>query len=351
MQYLQVFLLLNFLLCALSLPVPAYSQATLVARKFDEFTLTFKDPSEEQTRLVRFAKQLKKEPSAKGYLIAYTPRILDFDGSSHWDIAENRCGTTKAQLDQFGGLGEGRLICIDGGVREYATIELWILPVQAKPPSPSPQFTAEQIVVCQPVRVLGEIYALSRKSPLKFSTVLPLHRPGSSFEYFWSVKNGEIVEGQGTDSIIVQPGDGTEANVIARVELKGFSAECNETASYTTVAGVSPYRLSNFEENYSEALQANLDLLTDLLQKDPRLHGYILVYGGRITKRGEAERNGDRASDYLSNMRGVAENRFSIVTGGYREKPMFEIWVVQEGVKPKPSATVDPRYVRFIGRR
>ena len=354
MQHLQVRLLLNFLLCALNLLVPAYSQAALqqsVARKFDEFTSTFKNPYEEDARLLRFAKQLKKEPSTKGYIIAYTPRILDYYGSSYWDIAENRCVTTTAQLDQFGGVGEGRIICINGGVREYATVELWILPVQAKPPSPSPEFAPEQIVQCHPVQVLGEIYAFSRKSPLKFSTIFPLRRPASSFEYFWSVKNGEIVEGQGTDSIIVQPGDGTEANVSARVELKGFSAECNEIASYTTIVGVSPYRLSNFEENYSEALQINLDRLTDILQKDLRLHGYILVYGGRITKKGEAETRGDRARYYLRNIRGLPENRFSIAKGGYREKPMFEIWIVQEGVTPKPSATVDPRYVRFIDRQ
>lgn len=354
MQHLQVCLLLNFLLCALSLPVPAYSQAALeqsVARKFDEFTLTFKNPSEEQARLRRFAKQLKMEPSTKGYIIAYTPRILDSNGSSYWYIAENRCLTTRAQLDQVGGVRDGRIICINGGVREYATVELWILPVQAKPPSPSPEFAPEQIVQCHPVRVLGEIYAASRKSPLKFSAVFTLHRPAFSFEYFWSVKNGEIVDGQGTDSIIVQPGDGPEANVNARVELKGFSAECNETASYTTVVSVSPYRLSNFEENYSEALQINLDRLTDILQKDSRPHGYILVYGGRITRRGETEGRGDRARHYLRDMRGVPENRFSIANGGYREKPMFEIWIVQEGVKPKPSAIIDPRYVRFIDRR
>jgi hypothetical protein len=345
-----VSLLLNLLLCALSLPLPAYpaySQATPVARKFDEFTLPFEDHSEEEARLRRFAKQLKKEPSTKGYIIAYTPRILDAKGSSYWYIAENRCLTTRAQLDQFGGVGESRLICINGGVREYAMVELWILPVQAKPPRPSPEFAAEQIVQCHPVQVLGEIYAASRKTRLKFSVVFRLERPGSSFEYFWSVTNGEIVEGQGTDSIIVQPGDGTE--VSARIELKGFSAECNEIASYTTVVGVSPYRLSNFEENFSEALQINLDRLTDILQKDPRLHGHILVYGGRITRRGEAERNVDRARDYLRDMRGIAENQFSITKGGYREKPMFEIWLVQEGVRPEPRATVDPRYVRLIG--
>ena len=354
MQHLQVCLLLNFLLFAFSLPVPAYSQAIperSVVRKFDEFTLPFKDPYEEDARLLRFAKQLKKEPSTKGYIIAYTPRILDFYGSSHWYIAENRCLTIKAQMDQFGGIGESRLICIDGGVREHATVEFWILPVQAKPPSPSPVFGAEQIVRCYPLRVSGEIYALSRKSPLKFSAVFTLTRPRASFEYFWSVKNGEIVDGQGTDSIIVQPADGTEANVSARVELKGFSAECNETASYTTVVGVSPYRLSNFEENYSEALDINLDNLTGILQKHPHLHGYILVYGGRITGRGEADRKVDRARYYLKEIRGVPESRFSITKGGYREKPMFEIWVVEEGVKPKPSATVDPRYVRFTDRR
>jgi hypothetical protein len=48
---------LVFLLCALILPVPAYSQALekSVARKFDEFTSPFKDHYEEDTRQSRIA--------------------------------------------------------------------------------------------------------------------------------------------------------------------------------------------------------------------------------------------------------------------------------------------------------
>jgi hypothetical protein len=119
-------------------------------------------------------------------------------------------------------------------------------------------------------------------------------------------------------------------------------------ASYTTVVGVVPYELSEFEENYSEALQANLDNLTVFLLKEPSLQGYIIVYGGRIGRRGYAGMRAKKAKYYLTEMRGIPADRFVVVEGGYREKPMFEIWLVpRNGPKPIASPSVDLRYVEF----
>lgn len=324
-------------------------QNRTVALKFDEYTLDFRNAADAQARLARFAKQLKLESSARAYVIAYTPRLLNVYGSSHWHIAENRCGTTKAELAHRYGVEEHRLICIDGGVREKATLELWILPRGASPPNPRSDFQVGDIVNCYPVRVLGDGYVLKRNAALKFSVVFGVERPPRQVTYQWSVSSGKIIDGQGQDRITVDVSEAKENKVTAEVEVKGLSAECQEKASYTTVVGVAPYRLSEFEENYSEALQANLDNLVVILEKEPELDGYIIVYGGRVGRRGYAKMRAERAKYYLTETRGLTSDRFTLVEGGYRERPMFEIWLVPRNAqRPLATPTVDSNYVKFV---
>jgi len=320
------------------------------ALKFDEYRLEFTRPEDEGARLVRFARRLKREPRTQAYIIAYTPRVLNFYGSSHWYIAENRCLTTKAELAHHYGVKESRLICVDGGVREAATLELWILHPQATPPSPRPEFQTSEIVNCYPVRASGDGYVLRRDSPLKFSAAFSLGKPDIPVTYLWTVSAGKIVVGQGQESVTVDVTEAKEKQVTAEVEVKGLPTDCQARASYTTVVGVVPYKLSEFEENYSEALQANLDNLTVFLQRDPSLQGYIIVYGGRIGRRAYAGMRAQRAKYYLTEIRGVSSDRFTVVEGGYREKPMFELWLVpRNGPKPIPTPTVDLHYVQFEG--
>jgi hypothetical protein len=321
-----------------------------VPLRFDEYILDFRNWTEEEARLARFAKQLKREPSANAYIIAYTPRLLNVYGSGYWHVAENRCLTTKAELTHRYGVKEHRLICIDGGVREKAMLELWILPHGASPPNPKPEFQAGDIVHCYPVRVSGDGYVLKRNSPLKFSAAFSLGRPPRQVTYQWTVSSGRIIDGQGQETITVDVSEVTEKEVTAEVEIKGLSAECQVKASYTTVVGVAPYKLSEFEENYSEALQANLDNLAVMLQREPELEGYIVVYGGRVGRRGHARSRGERAKYYLTNMRGLQSDRFTVIEGGYRERLMFEIWLIpRNGQKPVPTPSVDPHYVSFVG--
>jgi hypothetical protein len=164
------------------------------------------------------------------------------------------------------------------------------------------------------------------------------------------MSSGEIVTGQGQDSITVDVSAAKEQQVTAEVEVKGLPADCQTRASYTTVVGVAPYKLSEFEENHPEALEANLDNLTVILQREPSLEGYLIVYGGRSGKREHAAQRTARAKYYLTEMRGLAPDRFAIMEGGYRENPMFEVWLVLgKGARPSPTPSVDPRYVEFEG--
>ncbi len=321
-----------------------------VALKFDEYSLDFKNPADENARLSRYARQLKREKSVRAYVLAYTPRILNYYGSNYWDISANRCLTTQAELTHRYGIEEQRLTCADGGVREKATVELWILPRGASPPTPRPEFQESDIVHCYPFLASGEIYALKRGTPLKFTTGFTLGKPSTPVTYLWSVSSGKIIDGQGQDTITVDISEATGEEVKAEVEVKGLSTGCQNRSAYTTVVGVAPFKLSEFEENFPESLQINLDNLAAILQKEAQLEGHIIVYGGRVGRRGHAQSRIERAKSYLTGTRGLAPDRYTVIEGGYRERPMFEIWLtLRNGQRPLATPSVAPQYVKFVG--
>ncbi len=328
-----------------------YAQALAdesAARKFDEFKVDVEKGIDVEARLVRYARQLKREPQTKAYIIAYSPRIRNREGSSYWSIAENQLLTTKAQISHAYGIKEGRIIGIDGGIREDATVELWILPVGAKPPAPRDEFQAADVIECCLIRVEGEIYVYKKETPLKFKAVPSLGSCPQITSYHWSVSSGKIIGGQGTDTILIDASGTADRNVTAIAAAEGLSSECINRDAYTTAISIAPYKLFEFEEKYSEDLKTRLDLLVDILQKEPFLKGYIIVYGARVGRSYDVRKRRDRTQDYLLNFRGLILERFSVVEGGYRENPMFEIWLIPRDA-PLPSATptVDRKYVRF----
>lgn len=58
---------------------------------------------------------------------------------------------------------------------------------------------------------------------------LNLYKGEKELEYFWTVKNGKIISGQGTVNINVQ--FNSDLSMIAAVEVKGLPENCFNTAS------------------------------------------------------------------------------------------------------------------------
>ena len=78
---------------------------------------------------------------------------------------------------------------------------------------------------------------------------------------------------------------------------------------------------------------------------------YIIAYGGKRARGGEAMKRANRAKQYLIAVRRVPADRIKLINGGYREKRDLELYVVSEGVcPPTPSPTVDPRDVEIVSR-
>jgi hypothetical protein len=87
-----------------------------------------------------------------------------------------------------------------------------------------------------------------------------------------------------------------------------------------------------------EADMAALDLLSNALHEEAATTGYIIIYGARRGRRGEAERRMQCMRRYLIDRRGISASRMKVIHGGYRQSSMFELWVVPAG-DPAPIST------------
>lgn len=84
--------------------------------------------------LDNFAYYLRAEAGSRGYMIFYRgkrkpPSYFAFD--PEWQHGE---------LVSEWKLAAGQVVLVDGGYREEAGMELWIVPAGARPPSPRPTF-------------------------------------------------------------------------------------------------------------------------------------------------------------------------------------------------------------------
>ena len=124
--------------------------------KFDEFLLAFETEDlyeyrSDSTRLDGFAQALIRNPSSVGYIIGYAdpktptlPFLKEEHGKGKGFTRFTRITGKKAaswnerSLIELFKIEPSRVVAIDGGYREFATVELWIVPAGEKAPRPSP---------------------------------------------------------------------------------------------------------------------------------------------------------------------------------------------------------------------
>src|ERR1700752_4058086 len=144
---------------------------TKEARKFDELPLGIGNVREQENemnaRLERYARQLRIE-RARAFIIGYSPRIVEYEvyNRSYGDM---RAGQAKSILSQF--FDWRRITTIDGGFREIATTELWIVPLGAEPPKPKPNIQPDEVVHCPFLRVQGSRVSPDATSPIEFKAL------------------------------------------------------------------------------------------------------------------------------------------------------------------------------------
>ncbi|MDQ3919889.1 MAG: PKD domain-containing protein, partial [Acidobacteriota bacterium] len=207
-------------------------------------------------------------------------------------------------------------------------------------PTPPPCPTVS--VSCPDTGTLGQ--------PVTFTANVSGGDPAVTPTFNWTVSAGTISSGQGTSSITVDTtGVAGGTTVTATVNVGGYPASCSVSSSCTTsfakpqtARKVDEYGNIRFNDE-----KARLDNFAIELQNDPTSQGYLICYGGRRGRAGEAQARCDRAKNYLTTTRGIDAGRIMTVDGGYREDLTVELWVVPSGANPPTaSPTVDPSEVK-----
>ena len=258
------------------------------AHKFDELTIGLgrlgsRDPgkSEEMNRLMqRYARQLQKE-KAQAYIIGYAPRVVakEITNRSYGALLAGQSASSLAGFFDY-----TRIEAIDGGFRETAVTELWIVPPGASPPKLTPTVKPEDVTHCPSVSASGSRYVPRPNGLLEFKA--RLHSDGIKGEplFTWQLSKGTIIEGQGTDRIRVAVPAGASGKVIARVRLSGFSLECPTQATMAatqTIIEIDHLKFDEYGQVCSEDEKARLDNFAIELKFNPELQGYVIFYGGR----------------------------------------------------------------------
>lgn len=111
-----------------TVPTPRPTPAP-TPKKFDEFGIIRRD--DVSARMDNFADELQSNPAAQGYIIAYGGRR----GAA--GEAQRLADFARDYLVKTRGIDAGRLVRLNGGFKEEAVIEFWIVPRGSPPPTAS----------------------------------------------------------------------------------------------------------------------------------------------------------------------------------------------------------------------
>jgi len=179
----------------------------------------------------------------------------------------------------------------------------------------------------------------------------------SPLGYAWTVSPAEarIVSGAGTPTITVDSTGLGGQSITATLVVDDGSGEplCRQRAQGSTnvVRKIPPpVECRVFDQFLSVAFdddKARFDNLAIELQNSPDTTAYIIIYAGRTSRTGQADKLGRRSLDYLTIQRGIDSQRLVVTNGGYRDSDSIEIWICPQGAKPpQPTPTVQPSEVQ-----
>ena len=107
-------------------------------------------------------------------------------------------------------------------------------------------------------------------------------------------------------------------------------------------------KFDEFGDINCEDEMARLDNFAVQLHENQVAKAYILVYGGRFGRRGEARARASRMKAYLTRNRGIDARRITTIDGGYKADLNIELWLLPPFVgAPSAFPDVAPKDVKF----
>lgn len=159
------------------------------------------------------------------------------------------------------------------------------------------------------------------------------HEPGTT--YYTNVENGII--------FAVQDG-----HVIRVTYFPPSNENGKRCQGFPAYDGVPPPRPFDVVLNPNNA-RGILDTLGAELARIPQLHGYIIAYAGRKSRREEAKQMAQDARRYLIETRMIPPDRITAIDGGFREAAQYDLFTQTPAFPPPtPTPTVPSNEVQII---
>lgn len=232
--------------CCMSDCVKIASRTTLIKQLkpqpilVDKYVDENRDLIKLDAMIDKFARRLNQEPSAtRGYIIKNVPEPHSKKGA--YEIA-NRISEninriyhfpTDRIVYEFGGISRDKC----GNFADYTIIEFWLVPEEASNPETTPE-DADMFYVCEcpTLSIEGEELAFAAKQPLFFTAELR-GDGGENASFKWTISDGTIVSGQGTNKITLDLSKAKHGNVTVKVEIEigSICASCPKTEAEKTI--------------------------------------------------------------------------------------------------------------------
>jgi hypothetical protein len=241
-------------------------------------------------------------------------RIVGDGADVVWDLSDAQPGTYSATVEASTG-------AIGSGCMAFSSTK--VLVRNCPPPRP---VCPNVIINCPDTVTIGQ--------PVSFTASVSGGTPGITPVFNWTVSAGTIIGGQGTSAIQVDTTGLGGQQIRATVEVAGYNLTCNASCTTQVPAPIQPRRADEFGEIQRDDEKARLDNFAIALQNEPGATGYVIVYAGRTSRAGYAQRRANFARDYLVNTRGIEASRIVTLDGGFRESVSVELWVVPPGATP-----------------
>ncbi len=259
--------------------------------------------------------------SPGGYPIKYKwtteSGVISGEGPAvSWNLAGLKPGYHKASLDI-------QSVGAEGSCQAFSSITVVV--------NPCP--------VVQPVCPAIEISCptdITRDQPVTFTSSYSGGVPANvNPVYNWTVSAGRIIEGQGTNTIKVDTAGLAGQPITATLSMGGYNLDC--TASCTIVPPLpmpSNRKFDEFPDIQRNDEKARLDNFVIELQNDPGATGYVIVYPGKTSKRGDVQHHSSRIVEYLVHSRGLDERRIVTLVGTPRDELLVQLWISPAGATP-----------------
>ena len=188
---------------------------------------------------------------------------------------------------------------------------------------------------CPTISVMGSSEIPTPDEPITFTAEVSKEAEKFKIKYKWTVTNGEIIEGQGTNVIKVLRNGMFGKSLLAEIEVIGLPKNCVNVASETAAIVCPPNSrlIDEFSESISQIDKARLDNLIIEIQNNPSVVAYIFERFERKTSRKAVERKIQKITDYLVREKKIEKDRF-VISIAESDENLTQYFIVPPGAEP-----------------